>query len=151
MYKTRNTCFVKNAGAANRTCINYIRRSSSVVQSVCLPSRMSRVRVSSPAPGADVKQIKRQRQGGTPISVTKPQCAVGKYLKCHTRDQLSWDEHLPYKQRVIGSSPVSRTNMPVQLTCGLQHRSEKPEGSGSTPLAGTTSDFNIKEVFIMRY
>ena len=29
-------------------------------------------------------------------------------------------------------------NMPGQLTCGPQHRSEKPEGNGSTPFPGTS-------------
>ena len=48
-----------------------------------LLSDKPKVRILYPVPGADVKQIKRRRQGGTPISVNKPQCAVGKYLKCH--------------------------------------------------------------------
>lgn len=38
--------------------------------------------------------------------------------------------------------------MPGQLTCGPQHRSEKPEGDGSTPSPGTKrrDDMNPYEI-----
>ena len=51
-------------------------------------------------------------------------------------DQLSWLEHLPYKQGVIGSSPISPTisadlaQQVEQLTCNQQVE-------GSIPLVGT--------------
>ena len=54
-------------------------------------------------------------------------------------DQLSWLEHLPYKQGVIGSSPISPTiyffaemaQLVAQLTCNQQV-------TGSIPVFGTT-------------
>ena len=57
-------------------------------------------------------------------------------------DQLSWLEHLPYKQGVIGSSPISPTiyffiiiagiaQLVEQLTCNQQV-------VGSSPISGTT-------------
>ena len=52
-------------------------------------------------------------------------------------DQLSWLEHLPYKQGVIGSSPISPTiscaeiaQLVEQLTCNQQV-------TGSIPVFGT--------------
>ena len=50
-------------------------------------------------------------------------------------DQLSWLEHLPYKQGVIGSSPISPTIAEIaqlveQLTCNQQV-------TGSIPVFGT--------------
>ena len=52
-------------------------------------------------------------------------------------DQLSWLEHLPYKQGVIGSSPISPTiffagiaQLVEQLTCNQQV-------VGSSPISGT--------------
>ena len=52
-------------------------------------------------------------------------------------DQLSWLEHLPYKQGVTGSSPVESTiyaeiaQLVEQLTCNQQV-------TGSIPVFGTT-------------
>ena len=70
--------------------------------------------------------------------IIKCQCDIGCNDVGDTMgDQLSWLEHLPYKQEVIGSSPISPTidcaeiaQLVEQLTCNQQV-------TGSIPVFGT--------------
>ena len=59
-------------------------------------------------------------------------------------------EHLPYKQRVTGSSPVVPTKRHWQRMCAsvaqlVEQRIENPRVVGSTPTGGTTGQMRKRE------
>ena len=52
-------------------------------------------------------------------------------------DQLSWLEHLPYKQEVIGSSPISPTIICAEIAQLVEQRTCNQQVTGSIPVFGT--------------
>ena len=52
-------------------------------------------------------------------------------------DQLSWLEHLPYKQGVIGSSPISPTIIFAEIAQLVEQLTCNQQVTGSIPVFGT--------------
>ena len=52
-------------------------------------------------------------------------------------DQLSWLEHLPYKQGVIGSSPISPTIFNAEIAQLVEQLTCNQQVTGSIPVFGT--------------
>ena len=52
-------------------------------------------------------------------------------------DQLSWLEHLPYKQGVIGSSPISPTIFYAEIAQQVEQLTCNQQVTGSIPVFGT--------------
>ena len=58
-------------------------------------------------------------------------------------------EHLPYKQRVTGSNPVTSTNKTVRIICGNSSVVERHLAKVNVAGSNLVSRSNIRTVFIL--
>ena len=133
--------------------------SSSVGQSFCLPSRLSRVRVSSPAPLLNrfgnaiqflfiLPKVMREQLSWLELLPSKQTVASSSLVSRSTKkssfiniaEQSSQVARRAHNPKVIGSNPISATNFKVSRQLSwLERWSHKPEVEGSSPSLDTIS------------
>ena len=133
----RNVCRFKiKLYLCNRNRERYNGRLAQLVQSICLTSRGSAVRI-------------RQRPLRYEIDSRKPFWAFSS----------AGSEHLPYKQRVGGSNPSTPTkkNLLIEFpfrafsSAGSEHLPYKQRVGGSNPSTPTSNKPRICEAFLFFY